>query len=207
MGLSAKNISLTANECQIEITLYGPPAGNSNTAEDRFEDVGINRKTEYRHPNLYGIISYRPKDGQRFISPTDRAPKQLIVQATQEVYDSHRKRLAACQHYGKRPNGSSYFRMGSCLSDHDDKGQCHFFGIFSMSRRVFLVTVPLMIVLSLPTLSLPTLSLPTLSLPTLSLPTEKARADPDFQKPTEKCRITTGITSSTPETTLICIHH
>lgn len=89
MGLSTKNITLIANECQIEITLYGPPAGNSNSAEDEFEDVCINRKTEYRHANLYGIIPYRPKDFQRFISPTDRAPNQLIVQATQEVYDSH----------------------------------------------------------------------------------------------------------------------
>lgn len=56
----------------------------------------------------------------------------------------------------------------------DNKGHRHFFGIFSMSCRVFLVEFPLLIV--------------------LSLLTEKAWGDPNFQNPTQKFYIITGIT-------------
>lgn len=98
---------------------------------------------------------------------THCTPKHLIVQAAQEVYDSHPAgdwRRANIK--GNVPIILRISEWALAPSNQDDNGHRHFFGILSgilsMSCRVFLVSIPLMIL--------------------LSLPIEKAWMDLDFQK-------------------------
>ena len=101
------------------------------------------------------MVTFRQKDVQRYNSPTDCNPKHLIVQATQEVYESHP--TGDWRRAKIKGNVAIILRISEWAlapSNQDDKGDRHFFvilsGILSMSCRVFLVSTPLMIVLSLP---------------------------------------------------------
>ena len=49
------------------------------------EDFGVDDKTEYWHRDIYGKETYRKKDVLRYISPTDGAPKHMVVQATADA--------------------------------------------------------------------------------------------------------------------------
>lgn len=148
-GLYKGYIYSRPNRHFVEETFYGGR---------KLEDVGIDAKIEYRHRDFYGRVTWRPKDVQRYISPTDCAPKHLIVQATQEVYESHpagdwrRTKIT-----GNVPMILRISEWALAPSNQDGNGDHRarhlfrrFFGILSMSRRVFLVTIPLMIVISLP---------------------------------------------------------
>ena len=130
------------------------------------EEVGPERTTEcveYPHRDFYGRITYRKKDVLRYISPTECAPKHLIVQATTEVCknqpagDWRRVKLQ-----GKVPIVLRISEWALAPSNREVGHGRSFFGVLYMCLRVILVTP---VVLAL-----------------LSLPIEKAWDDSDFQE-------------------------
>ena len=129
------------------------------------EEIGPGKESEcieYPHRDFYGRITYRKKDVLRYISPTECAPKHLIVQATPEVCknqpagDWRRVRIQ-----GKVPTVLRISEWALSPSNRELGHHRSFFGVLHMCLRVILVAP---IVLAL-----------------LSLPIEKAWLDSDFQ--------------------------
>lgn len=117
---------------------------------------------EYPHRDFYGRITYRRKDVLRYISPTECAPKHLIVQATPEVCKNQPAgdwRRAKIQ--GDVPTVLRISEWALAPSNRKRGHHQNIFGVLQMCLRVILIT-PIV-------------------LPLLSLPFDKAWDDSDFQ--------------------------
>lgn len=120
----------------VELTVH-----NGQTLED----------VKYRHRDLYGRETYRPRDLLRYISPTDARPRRLIVQATPSAMahspagDWRRAKLT-----GSVPVKFKLSEWALSPSDRSENGHRKFLGIINTIFRTCLVAPILLTMLSLP---------------------------------------------------------
>lgn len=127
------------NRHDVETNFYnGQPLENFN-------------KFDYRHRDIYGRETYRPRDLLRYISPTDATPRRLIVQTTKSAMahstagDWRRAKLT-----GDVPLIFKLSEWALSPSDKSENGHRSLLGIVDTIFRTCLVAPVLLSMLSLP---------------------------------------------------------
>ncbi|KAI9684184.1 MAG: hypothetical protein M1829_003454 [Trizodia sp. TS-e1964] len=115
------------------------------------ENSNTNEQVEYYHRDAFGRVTYRKRDLVNYLSPTDVAPRRLMVQASPDVYKN--QPAGDWRRVKLKGNAPFVLRISEWALAPSNKGQDNkrsFWGILYMCLRVILVVPIILVTLSLP---------------------------------------------------------